>query len=85
MQPRRTTHTHPSHPVTLRALSRRWLHKNNLKAYTANTNLMDPKQRRDGNLLTSWCSGEAVKLWDTVKHRPVSDYGLSAAHANEAR
>ena len=59
-----------------------WLSENGYKAYTADTNVLDPKQRREGNLLSNWCGGDAsLKLWDPKALRPVAS--STAPHAFE--
>jgi len=58
-----------------------WLHESKMKAFTSETNLQDPKQRRSGNLISAWCGGDDFKLWDTVERRPVASYAARAAYA----
>ena len=49
-----------------------WLQATNTKAYTANVNLMDPKQRRPANEVADWCQGEELKLWSPDDRRPLA-------------
>lgn len=41
----------------------------NIKAYLPSVSVSDPKQRRPGNEVVDWCSGEGFKLWSTAENR----------------
>jgi hypothetical protein len=41
------------------------LAKHNVKAYSPNISVNDPKQRKHANELQDWCKGEGMKLWST--------------------
>jgi hypothetical protein len=56
-----------------------WLYQSGVKAYGAQVNVFDPKQRRHANQIDHWCYGDRVKLWDALDRRPIPS--LSAQHA----
>ena len=61
----------------------KWLIESKFKAYSLDTNLQDPKQRKQSNHISNWCPGDDVKLWDQQLRRPVSSYSVQHAYASK--
>ena len=59
------------------------LRKDGNVAYTVETNLRDPKQRRAGNMIWNWCAGDPFQLWNEELGRPISNHETLAAFARE--